>query len=373
MRIGFDAKRAFFNNTGLGNYSRDTITLLSNIKKQNKYFLYTPSIKDNNNFTINKNNIYIQTPDSLINKIFKSYWRSKRIVNLLSKDNIEIFHGLSNELPIGIEKTKIKTIVTIHDLIFMRYPHLFKKIDRNIYYQKFKSACNRANKIIAVSQQTKRDIIEFFNISEEKIKVVYQGCNLVFQSKISQSKRKEVKNKYQLPKNYLLYVGSIEERKNLLTLLKTIKEMPQQKLVVIGEGSVYKKKCINYIKQNNISERVILLKGLKKDELASIYQEAEILIYPSIFEGFGIPIIEALFSELPVITNKKGCFSEAGGPDTIYINPLSIQEMKKSIQKIINSDNLKEKMKKNGLIHAQKFTNKEISNNLMEVYKKLKC
>ncbi len=371
MRIGFDAKRAFLNNTGLGNYSRDTIRILSEISKENKYFLYTPSNKKNDVFDVKKNNIIIKSPTSLSNKLFTSYWRSKKIVDDLSNEKIDIYHGLTNELPIGIEKTNIKTVVTIHDLIFIRYPNLFKKIDRYIYYKKFNSACKKANKIIAVSEQTKKDIIKFFNIPENKIKVVYQGCNKIFQSKITNIKRKKIRERYKLPENYLLYVGSIEERKNLLTILKTIKEIPKQDLVIIGEGGNYKKKCINYIKENNLTKRVTLLKNLNKVELAGIYQEAEMLIYPSIFEGFGIPIIEALFSEIPVITSKKGCFSEAGGPTTKYIDPISIKEMKESILEIKSSKNIKEKMKKNGLIYVQKFTDEKIYSNIMEVYKNI--
>ena len=174
MRIGFDAKRAFLNNTGLGNYSRDTIRVLSNFYPDNKYFLYTPKEKGNSRlaFLDNRNNTFVRTPQSLLNKALKSYWRSKSIVSDLFNNKIDIYHGLSHELPLGIEKTNIKTVVTIHDLIFIRYPHLFRTIDRKIYYKKFNSACHRADKIIAVSQQTKQDIIDFFLIPEEKIEVI---------------------------------------------------------------------------------------------------------------------------------------------------------------------------------------------------------
>ena len=143
MRIGFDAKRAFLNNTGLGNYSRDTIRILSQYYSNNKYFLYTP--KNNNNprlsFILDRKNTFICTPKSLINKTLKTYWRSKSIVEDLCNNKIDIYHGLSHELPLGIEKTSIKTVVTMHDLIFMRYPHLFKTLDRKIYYRKKRSNC----------------------------------------------------------------------------------------------------------------------------------------------------------------------------------------------------------------------------------------
>ncbi len=373
MRIGFDAKRAFLNNTGLGNYSRDTIRILSQFYSDNKYFLYTP--KNNNNprlsFISDRNNTFIRTPESLINKALKAYWRSKSIVRDLFINKIDIYHGLSHELPIGIEKTNIKTVVTIHDLIFIRYPHLFRNIDRKIYSKKFKSACNRADKIIAVSEQTKKDIIDFFEIPESKIIVVYQGCNKVFQSSISVKQKEKILAKYQIPEDYLLYVGSIEKRKNLLTILKTLIELPNQKLVVIGNGKSYKVKCLRFIAKNNLSNRVMFLSKLPLDEMAAIYQSAQIMIYPSIFEGFGIPILESLFSKTPVITSKGGCFYESGGPNSKYINPLSIEEMKKAIIEIQNSTNLQYSMAEKGYEYAQNYTDDRISTNLMEVYNKL--
>ena len=373
MRIGFDAKRAFLNNTGLGNYSRDAIRVLSNFYKDNKYFLYTPKEKENSrlDFLDNRTNTFVRTPQSLLNKTLKSYWRSKSIVRDLFNNKIDIYHGLSHELALGIEKTNIKTVVTIHDLIFIRYPHLFRTIDRKIYYKKFKSACQRADKIIAISQQTKKDIIDFFYIPEEKIEVVYQGCNAIFHHPIPDKKKQAIKEKYNIPKDYLLSVGSVEERKNLLTILKTLKELPNQKLVVIGNGKAYKTKCLRFIAEHNLSNRVLFLSDINLSEMAAIYQNAQMLIYPSIFEGFGIPILEALFSKTPVITSEDGCFIEAGGAFSKYINPLSIKQMKVAILEILNSKELQEKMETEGLEHAQNFTDDKIADNLMKVYKSL--
>ena len=373
MRIGFDAKRAFLNDTGLGNYSRDAIRVLSHFYTDNKYFLYTPKEKENSrlDFLDERNNTFVRTPQSLINKALKSYWRSKSIVRDLFTNKIDIYHGLSHELPLGIEKTNIKTVVTIHDLIFIRYPHLFRTIDRKIYYKKFKSACQRADKIIAISQQTKQDIIDFFFIAEEKIEVVYQGCNAIFHHPIADNTKQAVQEKYNIPKDYLLSVGSIEERKNLLTNLKALKELPNQKLVVIGNGKAYKIKCLRFISKYNLSNRVLFLSGLNLAEMAAIYQNAQILIYPSIFEGFGIPILEALFSKTPVITSKEGCFAEAGGAFSKYINPLSVEQMKEAILEILNSKQVQEKMKTEGLQHAQNFTDHKIADNLMKVYSNL--
>ena len=373
IKLGYDGKRAFFNNTGLGNYSRDTIRVVSKNFKDNKYFIYTSNnIKNKRlDFIKSNKNIYIKTPKNFFYKSFDFLWRSKKVIDDLLHDKIDIYHGLSNEIPYGIEVTGIKTIVTIHDLIFIRYPNLFQAFDRYIYFKKFKYACEKANKIIAVSTQTKKDIIKFFNISEDKITVIYQGCNNIFQKEITTDKQNLVAKKYNLPNKFLLYVGTIEERKNLLSLIKAIKKIPNQKLVVIGNGKKYKKKCLEYIRVNNLEKNILFINNLSLNEIRAIYAKAEIMIYPSIFEGFGIPILEALFSKVPVITSKNGCFSEAGGPHTSYINPLSSEEIKNEILKIQSSNEIRNKMIRNGYAYAQNFTDEKIANNLMKLYKSL--
>ena len=232
------------------------------------------------------------------------------------------------------------------------------------------SACKRADKIIAVSKQTKKDIINYFSIDEQKIEVVYQGCNKAFKTS-DYDNYELIKNKFGLFDEYLLYVGSIEQRKNLLTLLEALKDIPKKKLIIIGDGNNYKKKCVSFINNNNLNSRTLILSGLKIEEMATIYKHAEMLIYPSIFEGFGIPILEALYSKIPVITSKGGCFSEAGGPDSIYINPLSKKEILEAIKKIEGTPNLKEKMIENGLKYAENFSDENIANNLMRVYQAL--
>ena len=373
MQIGFDAKRAFLNNTGLGNYSRETINILSNYYPENNYFLYTPKIIKNKrlDFIKERKNIEICEPEGIINSSIKSYWRTKNIISDLLMKKINIYHGLSHEIPLCIEETKIKSIVTIHDLIFLRYPELYSLIDRKIYYYKIKSACRRADKIIAISEQTKKDIIQFLNIDPQKIKVVYQSCNNIFQSDINIQEKKSILLKYNIDHQYLLYVGSIERRKNLLTLLKTIKKLKNQYLVVIGNGGSYKKKCLKYIQEEKLTHRVKILSELKIKEIAAFYQSAQIMIYPSKFEGFGLPIIEALFSKTPIITSKGGCFNEAGGPKTKYINPMSVNDIYKAILEIQNSLEIQKEMKEEGYNYVQKFTHKKVAKRLMEVYEEL--
>ena len=370
MKIGFDAKRAFFNRSGLGNYSRDTIAIMSGYFPMNEHILYTPK-PGKSKILLNRDNITISGPSKFWHKQFPSYWRTFGISDQLVKDKIDLYHGLSNELPNDIDKTKIPSIVTIHDLIFMRYPLLYNSIDRRIYEKKFLYAAQKATKVIAVSEQTKEDIVEFFKIPESKIEVVYQGCNPIFWNTLSDTQRTEILMKYAVPERFILYVGRIEERKNLLNIVKALhKAKVDIPLVVIGKPTNYLGKINSFIDSNKM-HNIFFLHNVPTDDLPAFYQKAEMFVYPSLFEGFGIPIIEALTSKTPVITSRGGCFTEAGGKSSIYIDPENIDEIASAIRIIVTSSTIRDNMIIDGFVHAQQFRQEKIASNMIAVYEKV--
>ena len=370
MRIGFDAKRAFFNKSGLGNYSRDTISILTDNYSEHSYSLYTPSGTPTVNFST-KLPVSICKPTNCVGKKFPFLWRSFMLPNQLKSDRIDLFHGLSNEIPFSIKNSGIKSVVTIHDLIFLRFPEWYPFIDRKIYKVKFRRSCRDANRIIAISKQTKNDIIEFFGIDPGKIDVVYQGCNPVFQKKADTEQVSMISKKYSIPDEYLLYVGTVEKRKNLLTIVKALKlsnlNIP---LVVVGRHTSYTEQVKNYIRNKNI-KNIQFIKHVETVEIPVFYQNAKIFIYPGIFEGFGIPIQEALFSKTPVITSKTGCFPETSGPGAVNIDPENAEELAETILKLLNDTPFREKVVSEGYTYAQNFTNEKIAKNLIDVYNKI--
>ncbi len=383
MNIGFDAKRVYQNTTGLGHYSRTLVTSLAKYFSENDYYLFAPKIT--NTFNANKSkNIHAIVPTTFAATTLKAVWRSNWVKKDLLKNDIDIYHGLSHEIPFGINKTNIKSVVTIHDLIFERYPQQYSKIDVQIYRQKFKYACANANKIIAISEQTKKDIIDFYKIDAAKIDVCYQSCNDIFRQEITEAEKNRIKQLYNLPNKYFLTVGSIIERKNLLTIVKALHQIKKDvhiPLVVIGNGGSYKALIKEYISKNNLQSDVIFLsekEGIKdlpsfknSADFPAIYQQAIAMIYPSIFEGFGIPVLEALCSKLPVITSNVSCLPEAAGNAALLINPYSVNEMTNAIQKIITDINFVTAMKAKGLAHAEKFSQEKTATAVMNVYKKL--
>ncbi len=370
MNIGFDAKRFFHNRTGLGNYSRDLVRILAHYFPQNKYVLYNPKPKKIDRIPLDGKTIVEKLPNKGIYNLFPFLWRGWKVTEDFKKEEITIFHGLSGELPYGISSTGVKTVVTIHDLIFIRFPELYTYFDRKVHFQKMKYAAINADVVIAISEQTKRDIIDFLGISGDKVKVIYQGCASVFKESIEMEVLKKVANEYHLPSSFILNVGTIESRKNILSVIKVMKDVPVP-LVIIGKKTSYYTTLSTYIAQHNLSDKVIFLENVTLADLAAIYRLATVFVYPSLFEGFGIPIIEALYSKVSVITSTGSCFSEAGGEDSIYVTPNDEQQMKDAILSVLNDGVKREQMITKGLEYAQRFNDEQIAEDYMGVYKSL--
>ena len=368
MKIGFDAKRAFHNKSGLGNYSRDSIRLLSEYFPDNEYVLFNPKPGEVN-FEINEKNTKIVYPKGKLYKIFSSYWRQGPIVKQAIDEKIDVFVGLSNEIPNGINKSNIKSIVVIHDLIFIRFPELYSAIDQKIHVKKVKRACKIADKIIAISESTKNDIVEFLGVDSNKIEVVYQGCHPAFQKEFDLELQRKTKEKFNLPDKFILNVGTIEKRKGLLTAVQAISDFKDMQLVVVGKETKYAEQVKDFIYKNNMEDRVHFLKNVSMPELASIYQLADIFVYPSIFEGFGIPIIEALFSKTPVISSTGSCFAEAGGEYSWYVEPGNSSDLKLALLDLWNSKETRDEMAKRGFEFVQKFRDENVAKNLFEAIK----
>ncbi len=372
ISIGYDAKRVFHNTTGLGNYSRDLIRIMAKYHPDNRYVLYNPKPAKTNLFPYleSSKNVIEKNPPKGFFSFFFNYWRQTGISKDLIKDNINLFHGLTGEIPLGVKNTNIPTIVTIHDLIFLRFPKFYSFFDYKIHTLKAKYAVNNANVIVAVSEQTKKDIVRYFNINPQKIKVIYQGCQDVFRKRYSTDEIKSTLLKFGLPNNYLLNVGTVEERKNILRGLMAIKET-QHNLVIIGSETSYTKIVKQFISDNQMVGRVFFPKNIPSSELAMIYQGASLFLYPSLFEGFGIPIIEALYSGTPVITSIDGCFAEAGGPHSFYVDPENEKEIKRAIETIESDSALRKTMIEEGAKYVQRFNPEYMAHEYSTLYKSL--
>lgn len=388
MRIGFDAKRAAQNRTGLGNYSRFIIRILSENHPDNAYHLYTPKprripyLKEIPTLS----QLKLCFPPKGIWSRLRSLWRVWGVTKDIRQDGIDLFHGLSNELPLNIgtpEKReqrfgqkRCKYIVTVHDLIFLHTPQYYHWIDRQIYNYKFRKACEHADRIIAVSKYTKQEIIDYYHIPEQKIDVVYQGCDPVFAQEIAPQKKEEVKTKYALSDEFILYVGSIEERKNLLLVAKAISALQQHTregihVVAVGRRTPYVDTIQAYLKEQGIEHLFHFYHQVPYEDLPAFYKLATAFVYPSRIEGFGIPLLEAITSGVPAVGCTGSCLEEAGGPASLYVAPDDAKSMAETLHRVCTDKELRREMITKGKEYAQNFSDEKLCQAVWNIYNKV--
>jgi len=380
MNIGIDAKRIFFNNSGLGNYGRRFYRALAKNLPQDSFYLYSPrKVVSENPYLkeIHRANSRISYPQMAFHKILGgTLWRSGLINNQLKKDRIEIYYGLSNEIPFGIDKIRSVKIVVIHDLIFLRYPRLYPAFDVFFYKKKTEYSCKYADFIIAASEQTKTDIMNYYNIPGDKITVIYPGTDPIFYNDESADSG----NYLNPERKYIISIGAITPRKNLLNTVQAfnvVKEKYDIDLVVIGTavglGRDYLKIIKNYLEINRLSDRVHFLGNVPYKYVPALCRNAQLMVYPSQFEGFGMPIVEGFFSRIPVITSTGGCFPEAGGDGAVYVNPNDVEEIAGWIEKLMDSKSLRDDLIRKGLQHAERFRQEQIEKDIVSFHLGIKA
>ncbi len=361
----------------MGNYSRTLIKGLQDLFPENSYILYTPKIKNSDeiDYFCDKDRFEVITPR---NKRLKDFWRSWGVVKNIKKDNIDIYHGLSHDLPFSVRggnKGKTKYVVTIHDVCYKTYPDMFKPIDRMIYSLKYRHSIKVADAIITISESSKRDIIKYFPfVDVSKIHTIYQSLNPIYYKPMDIKEAVGVVKKVGIEGEYLLYVGSINSRKNLLGVVMAYNLLPEEKrlpLVIIGGGNGgYKDKVMKYVADNNLGGNIHFFTNITSSmELKAFYTAATAMVFPSFYEGLGLPVAEALLCNTPVITSNISSLPEAAGCGAIYVDPHSPEEIKAAMMKIMdNKEFAKELATKGRQYVIDSFDSKRINEQVMELY-----
>ena len=369
--VGMDGKRAVENRTGLGNYSRYAVNILSLAYPSTSFALYAPRNPGNDRLSplLARENVTIQTPALMLNNgVGRALWRSVDMPVNLRKDGIDVYHGLSNELPLTI-KGVCPTVVTIHDVIWRRYPKDYSAIDRKLYDLKYGRSARIANRIIAISECTKRDIMAEFGIPEEKIEVIYQGVDPIFTLPVDTSKRLEIKERYALPKRYFITVGTVQGRKNQLLAVEGLAQLPEDvHLLIVGKMSgKYAELIRARIKDLGLTDRVHFPE-VPFEDLPALYACAEFSSYTSRYEGFGLPVVESLSVGTPVIACSGSCLEEAGGEGALYVDPDNVEAYVRAALDILEKKGLREKLSEKGRRHVKKFTADNFAKQTMACY-----
>ncbi len=259
-------------------------------------------------------------------------------------------------------------VVTIHDLIFERFPALYGAVDRRIYHWKFRSAAARARLVVAISQQTGRDLHELYGIPWSRIRVVYQGCHAAFRRRSRRSGWTLVARRHGLAPGFVLQVGTIEERKNLLLTVSAVAALPGVTLVAVGRPTAYARRVREAIRSLGVESRVRLLVRGRHRGPGGALPAGSAGGVPVRFEGFGLPVVEALASGTPVVTTRGGVFPEAGGPGSAYVDPFNAEELRSTLAALLADPDRRVAMRAAGLSYAERFRDERIAADLLDVY-----
>ena len=376
MTIGFDAKSIVCNITGFGNYGRTLVgDMAEAVPAGTVLNLYSPVRGDEalrRQLTLRPCMRFVYPDAAGINAPLQALWHMRGMVKDLVRDGVRLYHGLSGELPVGIREAGIRTVVTIHDLIFMRHPEWYSWADRKLRRWKFLKTCQEADRIIAISECTKRDIMLYGDVPAEKIDVIYQSCGTLYKMREGEKKMHEVHINYMLPERYIVSVGALEERKNIMLAVKAMHRLPDDvSLVVVGKDGPYGERVRRYIAANGLDGRVMFLHDVPTDDMPAIYQMAEACVYPSRYEGFGLPVIEAIQSGLPVVACKGSCLEEAGGNATLYVDPDDVAGMAHALRLTLKGAPGREERIEAGRQYITRFENAEVAQKVLGVYREL--
>ncbi len=368
MIIGYDAKRLFQNSSGLGNYSRTLVEAVSGKNPDNTYLLFNSKKTNRGEDILNRDNVkFCPLPPSLAA-------RQTKMGKIAQKNECDIFHGLSGELPFVWERKlpMPKKIVTVHDLLFLRYPQYYSFFDRKIHHKKVLNACVQADLVIAISEQTKDDIISFLQIDPFKIEVVYQPCQSIFYETFPQEELEEARLKFKLPDRYAICVGTLEPRKNCIRILKAV-EKSHIPVVFIGKKTSYFNKIQAFSKKHKLEKFLYFPEVQSTEDLAKLQKGAQFAIYMSVFEGFGLPVLEALASDVPILTSNRGSMKEAAGNCGIYADPLHWEDIASKMQFLWDNPTFRKDsnslmLKKN---HLRQFSKSYFAEKMMKIYSQI--
>jgi len=381
MKIALEAKRFFESGTGFGTYSRTLVGDLAANFSENQYFLYAPDAERNLDIASMAHSAEIEraTSQKAVQVVYpphrgKLYWKVLGARRSLQENQIDLYHGLTQQIPRSIRLSKVPKVLTIHDLIYREHPEFSPNQNLETFDRQLRTACAVSDRIIAVSESTKTDLVRFFSIPSEKIQVIYSSCDTRFHEKVSRERKVDVQGRYGLPEKYLLYVGSMTARKNLLVIVKALNEIPVEKrlpLVIIGKETDYSREVFDYADQMNLTDYLSVPSYVHTRDLPAIYQGAQVFIYMSLYEGFGLPIMEAIASGVPVVVSKTSAMPEAAGPGGALADPGDPAEIASKISEFVWDEDAREGAIKSGFAHVRKFESLEVTRSLISMYEEV--
>lgn len=373
--IGFDARSANGNITAQGNYSRFIIDAISEACPRHGYFrMYVTDEEPCAEYELlaSRHNVESMEPDGVLWRRLPRAWRLWHVSKDAKRGDVELYHGLDEVLPYGLSRRNIRGVVTIHSLDFCRLRSYYNPVQRLWRRLILHDVTRRADRVVAVSECVKRDLVRYVGVDAEKVDVIYSGCHPRFAEPLSEQRLVEVAERYNLPDRYILNVGTQSERKNIGHIVETLKKLDDDlHLVVVGRATSYTRHILRRIESLGLSHRVHLIHDVTDEDMPAIYRRAELFVYTSLYEGFATAIVEALTVGVPVIALKGSSMEEAGGPNSIYLNSNDCDALLEEIVRLLGDAEERHRMVIAGKEYASRFRSEVVAYNVLKCYKRI--
>jgi len=368
MKVGITAEALSSKGAGIGTYDYN---LIKNLNEFNEC-RFSLMLYENDILFPSIDKIIISNPFYKISKLY--LWHPYLSIILNSKNyNLDIIHSL-NQGPAFFKLKKQKYIITIHDILPIVFPRMRPFNIFLIYKSLLPRTLKNAHKTIAVSISTKQDLMKYFNVPEDKIRVIYEAADEKFKP-LNNDKVNEVKKKYHLNFSFILYVGGLAAHKNISILIKSFYKIKNKgithKLIIAGTKRWKYKEIFEIITKLNLQNDVIFTGYFPEEDLPALYNAADLFVYPSLYEGFGLPPLEAMACGTPVITSNTSSLPEVVGDAGIMIDPYDVDGLADAMYEVLRNDGLREKMVKSGLERAKTFSWKKTARETLKVYEEV--
>ncbi len=369
-RFGFNKKTGLPNRVGSSEFCFQLLLGLSKIDKHNEYFVYLPKKPTFDMPEETEKWHYVV----FSSKLWTLLGLSRKLFS--NRNKIDVFFSPTHYLPLY---TPCSSAISILDVSYLHFPKLFKKKD--LYQLKLwgRFSIGKASKIITISKSTKNDIIKAYSVSEDKVVVVYPGIKKVSSIEYSVLSMDRLKEKYGIKGDYILFVGTLQPRKNIVRLVEAFSRLRTKnlgiktdlELVIVGKKGWMYEDILNAPKKLGITDRVKFLDSVSDEDLPSFYKNALCFVLPSLYEGFGLPVLEAMKYGCPVLTSNVSSLPEAGGDAALYFNPQGVEDIAKNLESIIQNPELRKELIKKGYEQVKKFSWEKTAKETLQVLEQL--
>ncbi len=371
-RIGIDARLfGTAQAVGIGRYTEELIRYLIELDKDNQYHIFL-SASATSGFPIYAPNL------SKTGVNFSHYTYGEQFVypSIIKRTNLDLIHYTNFNSPVFF--TDVPSVVTIHDLTLWFFPGRRQRswFRRMVYRWVIKKTCQNAKHIIAITKNTKRDVVELLNIDPDKITVIYEAVPKQFKIIKDEAAINKLKHKFNISYPHFVYVGQWRDHKNVIRMIRAFSLVRRRygldyQLVMVGKIDKQYPEVQAVIKELNLEESIILTGYIPDSDLPYLYNGAELFVWPSLYEGFGLPPLEAMACGVPVVASRASCMPEVLGDAAHYFDPLNVEEMAKSMAEVAQSYALKRELKLKGLQQVKRYSFDKSAKQTHQVYQKI--